>query len=264
MSFQNKVVWITGASSGIGEELVYAFSKAGAKLIISSRKEQELNLIKAKCTNSKDVIVLTLDLGKFDSLSEKTEEALKHYGKIDILINNGGISQRSPALETKTEVEQQIMNINFFGTVALSKSVLPSMIKQKSGHIVVVSSLVGKFGSPLRSAYSASKHALHGYFDSLRAEIWKENIDITIICPGFVKTNISLNAMTGDGIKYGKMDTATEKGIPARECAEQMLGIILERKEEAVIGGTKEKTGLFLKRFAPSVFSKVIKNAKVT
>jgi dehydrogenase/reductase SDR family protein 7B len=262
MQFKDKVVWITGASSGIGEALAYAFSKAGAKLVLSSRREQELNLVKAKCTNSHDVLVLPLDLVKFETLEEKKNEVLTHFGKIDILINNGGISQRSMAKDTALAVDQTIMDINYFGTVALTKVVLPFMLERKSGHIAVISSLVGKIGSPYRSAYAASKHALHGFFDSLRSEIWRDNIKVTIICPGFIKTNISNNAMTADGKPFGKMNDMISKGLPAGYCAEQILKAIAEEKEEVVIAG-KEKVALVLKRLAPTLLSKIIRKAKV-
>jgi dehydrogenase/reductase SDR family protein 7B len=262
MKFKDKVVWITGASSGIGEALAYAFSKEGAKVVLSSRKEKDLNLVRAKCINSSDVLVLPLDLEVFDSFTEKTKQVLEHFGKIDILVNNGGIGQRATAIDTKLEVDQKIMNVNYFGTIALTKTVLPYMLKQKSGSIVVISSIVGKIGSPFRTAYAASKHALHGFFDSLRAEIWRDNVKVTIICPGFIKTNISLNAMNGDGSLYGKMNDAQANGLSADYCAEQTLNAIFEEKEEVIIAG-KEKVGIYLKRFTPLLLSKVMKKIKV-
>ena len=167
---KNKIIWITGASSGIGEALVYQLNEAGAKLIISSRNRDELFRVKQKCKNQIDVHVLSLDLAQNENLPKIAEDALRIYGHIDVLINSGGISQRALALETNLQTEQRLMNVNFWGTVILSKAVLPQMINQNSGTIVCVSSLVGKFGTRYRSAYSASKHALHGYFESLRIE----------------------------------------------------------------------------------------------
>ncbi|MGV3546258.1 MAG: SDR family NAD(P)-dependent oxidoreductase, partial [Pedobacter sp.] len=172
---KNKVVWITGASSGIGEALVHELSAAGAKLIISSRNRDELFRVKQKCKNQIDVHVLSLDLEDSESLPTKAVDALRIYGHIDILINSGGISQRALALETDLKTEQRLMDVNFWGTVILSKAVLPQMIKRNTGSIVCVSSLVGKFGTRFRSAYSASKHALHGYFESLRIELDSTN-----------------------------------------------------------------------------------------
>jgi dehydrogenase/reductase SDR family member 7B len=259
----NKVVWITGASSGIGEALVYEYNTAGAKLIISSRNRDELFRVKNNCKNKIDVHVLSLDLENSESLPEKAVEALRIYGRIDVLVNSGGISQRSLALETDLQTEQRLMNVNFWGTVILSKAVLPQMIRQNSGTIICVSSLVGKFGTRLRSAYSASKHALHGYFESLRIELDQPNIHILLACPGFIKTKVTINALTANGTAQGTMDQAQENGMPASECAKQIIKAAVQKKDEVYIGG-KEVKGIFLKRFFPKYFAKVIKKAKVT
>lgn len=263
MDIKNKIVWITGASSGIGEALCYELNEAGAKLIISSRNSEMLHQVKRKCTkNPMDIHVLPLDLEKTDTLPEIAESAIGIYGSIDLIIHSGGVSQRSLAMETGLDVAQKIMNINFWGTVVLSQAVLPSMIDKGSGQLVIISSLVGKFGTRFRSAYAASKHALHGYFDSLRTEI-EPNIKISIICPGFIKTNVTINALTSDGSKQNTMDNAQANGMPARECAIKIIKAIKSNKEEVYIGG-KEKYGVLLKRFFPAVFSKLIKKAKVT
>ncbi|WP_199118239.1 SDR family oxidoreductase [Pedobacter sp. ASV28] len=259
----NKVVWITGASSGIGEALVYEYNTAGAKLIISSRNRDELFRVKNNCKNKIDVHVLSLDLENSESLPEKAVEALRIYGRIDVLVNSGGISQRSLALETDLQTEQRLMNVNFWGTVILSKAVLPQMIRQNSGTIICVSSLVGKFGTRLRSAYSASKHALHGYFESLRIELDQPNIHILLACPGFIKTKVTINALTANGTAQGTMDQAQENGMPASECAKQIIKAAAQKEDEVYIGG-KEVKGIFLKRFFPKYFAKVIKKAKVT
>lgn len=263
MDLKNKIIWITGASSGIGEALCYQLNQLGAKLIISSRNKEALYRVKNNCKiNPLDVHVLPLDLENIDSLKELTNEAIKIFNKIDIIIHSGGVSQRSLALETELSVAQRIMNINFWGTIALSQHLLPSMLSKGSGHIVIISSLVGKFGTKFRSAYSASKHALHGYFDSLRTEI-DPNIKITIVCPGFIKTNVTINALTANGTKQNSMDDAQANGMPAEECAKQIIKAILSGKEEVYIGG-KEKYGVLLKRFLPKLFSKIVKKAKVT
>ncbi|MFC3560854.1 SDR family oxidoreductase [Pedobacter jamesrossensis] len=259
----SKIVWITGASSGIGEALVYKYFNAGDKLIISGRNRDELFRVKGNCQNSFNVHVLTFDLSETEILKSKAEDAIKIFGKIDLLINSGGVSQRGLALETSIETEQQIMNTNFWGTVALSKAVLPVMIKSGGGQIVVISSLVGKFGTKLRSAYAASKHALHGYFDSLRSEVYDKNINITIVCPGFIKTNVSVNALTANGNAQGTMDEAQGNGMSAEECANQIITAINAKSVEVYIGG-KETKAIFLKRFFPNYFSKKIREAKVT
>lgn len=260
---KDKVVWITGASSGIGEALVYAYSQLGARLIISSRNRDELFRVKNGCKNKINVHVLSLDLENIAALADKAEEAIRIFGKVDLLINSGGISQRSLALETELAVEQRLMNVNFWGTVVLSKAVLPLMIANGGGQVVCISSLVGKFGTRLRSAYAASKHALHGYFDSVRAELFDQGIHITLVCPGFIRTNVTLNALTSNGTPQGTMDSAQENGMPAEECAKMIVDAIRLRKEEAYIGG-KEVKGVWLKRFFPLRFSKYLRTAKVT
>ena len=196
-------------------------------------------------------------------MPEKANEAWQLFGNIDILINNGGISQRSLALEADLKTEQRIMTIDFWGSVVLSKAILPKMIQKRSGQIVVVTSLVGKFGTQFRSFYSAAKHALHGYFDSLINEVWDKNIDITLICPGFIKTNVTYNALVGDGKTLGKMDDAIDAGMDANLFAAKMFTAVSNKKEEAYIGG-KEVYGIYLKRFFPKLFSKIIRKRKVT
>jgi len=260
---KNKVVWITGASSGIGEALVYAYNKLGAKLIISSRNRDELFRVKSNCKEQINVHVLSLDLNESDSLTHKAEDAIRIFGKVDILINSGGISQRSLALSTDLLTEQRIMNVNFWGTVILSKAVLPQMLKNGAGTIVCISSLVGKFGTRYRSAYAASKHALHGYFDSLRIEIENPEIHIMLACPGFIRTNVTINALTSNGSPQGTMDEAQENGMLPAVCAEKIMEAINAKKEEVYIGG-KETRGVLLKRFFPRLFSKIIRKAKVT
>ncbi|MDO8992212.1 SDR family oxidoreductase [Daejeonella sp.] len=263
MEVKNKIIWITGASSGIGEALCYELNQAGAKLIISSRSTESLYQVKSKCMkNQLDVHVLPLDLENTLELEDKANAALNIFGRIDIIIHSGGVSQRSLAMDTDLDVAQKIMNINFWGTVALTKAVIPSMLSNQSGHIVIISSLVGKFGTKFRSAYSASKHALHGYFDSLRSEI-DPKIKISIICPGFIKTNVTINALTADGTRQNTMDDAQANGMSADECAVQIIKAIKSGKEEVYIGG-KEKYAVLLKRFLPGLFSKIVRKAKVT
>jgi dehydrogenase/reductase SDR family member 7B len=259
---KNKVVWITGASSGIGEAMVRAFAAEGAKLIISSRRIEELQRVKKEINlPDSDVLILPLDLSDTSKTDELAKEVISKFGRIDILINNGGMSQRSLTAETPLEIDRKIMEINFFGTIALTKSVLPYMIKQNSGHIIAMSSIAGKFGFYFRSAYAASKHALHGFFESLRMEVQLNNIKVLIVCPGKIKTNISINAITGDGAKHNKMDESQERGLSAHECARQILSGIKHNKEELFVGG-KELRAIWVKRFFPNLFSKLIKKQK--
>lgn len=263
MDLKNNIVWITGASSGIGEALTYKMNQLGAKLIISSRKSEALYKVKTNCKgNPLHIHVLPLDLENTGSLTDIAAAAVKIYGHVDMIIHSGGVSQRSLAIETDINVAQRIMNINFWGTVALTQAILPGMVERNSGHIVIISSLVGKFGTKFRSAYSASKHALHGYFDSLRTEITPE-IKITIVCPGFIKTNVTYNALTADGSRQNTMDDAQANGMSASECAEEILKSIQAEKQEVYIGG-REKYGVLFKRLFPGLFAKMIRNAKVT
>lgn len=263
MSFRDKNIWITGASSGIGEALAYELSNRGANLILSSRRKEALMEVKNNCKTPSKVHIITLDLAETDQLSGKAREALSIFGHIDYLFNNGGISQRSKAIDTKIEVIRKVMEINFFGSVALTKAVLPSMIERQSGHIVVTSSVMGKFGTRLRSSYAASKHALHGYFDSLRQEHYGDNIHISLVCPGYIKTNVTKNALEGDGSKHNKMGKGQENGMPAEEFAKKLIPKILSEKEEIYIGG-KEIWGVYLKRFFPRLLNRMLRNAEVT
>jgi short-subunit dehydrogenase len=257
MRFRDKIVWVTGASAGIGEAVAYAFGREGAKLVLSARREDELERVCANCAGGRDAhLVLPLDLTRFDELPGKAQQALAHFGRVDILVNNGGVSQRSLAKDTAFEVDQALININYLGTVRLTKAVLPSMLERRAGHIVVVSSLVGHVGTPLRSAYAASKHALHGFFNSLRAEVWRENIKVTLVCPGYIRTDVSINAFAGDGSKFNQMDKNQERGMSPEECAARILDAVAREKEEVLIGG-KEKRAVYLKRFWPSRLSKL-------
>jgi len=260
---KNTVVWITGASSGIGEALAYNYSAKGAKLIISSRNRDELFRVKMACKNPALVHVLSFDLENTELLPQKAADAIRIFGRIDLLINSGGISQRSLAIDTTAATEERLMRVNFWGTVALSKAVLPTLIAQGGGHIVCISSLVGKFGTRFRSAYSASKHALHGYFDSLRSEVYDKNVNITIACPGYIKTKVTINALTADGTPQGTMDEAQANGMSPEACAAEIVKAIEQKKEEVYIGG-KEVKGVLFKRLLPERFSKYIRKAKVT
>ncbi len=260
--FNNKVVWITGASSGIGEALAKVFAGQGAKLILSARREDELQRVKNNLKlNNDNSFILPFDLADTSKINELSQQVISKFGRIDILINNGGISQRALTMDTPLEIDRKIMEINFFGTIALTKSVLPYLLKQKSGHLVVISSISGKFGFYFRSAYSASKHALHGFFESLRMEVFNDNVKVLIVCPGKIRTNISINAITGDGGKHNTMDESTDSGLSAEACAEKIVNALEKNKEEIFIGG-KELRAVWMKRMFPKLFSKMIRKQK--
>ena len=208
--------------------------------------------------------ILLLDLEDYMSLAGKVAEALKLFGGVDVLFNNGGVSQRSLAKDTAMEVDKRLMDVNYLGTVALSKALLPHFMEKNSGHFVVITSIVGKVGTPLRSSYAASKHALHGFFDSLRAEIYQNNIKVTLACPGFVQTNVSLNALTADGTPQNKMDSATKNGLAPEVFVKKLLKAVRQEKQEVYIGGFKEKLAVYIKRLFPKLLSKMIRKLAVT
>jgi short-subunit dehydrogenase len=260
---ESKVVWITGASSGIGESLVYAYCNYGYQVVASARREDTLNKVKAQSANPSKVAVLPLDLQDTAGFKEKVDTVIGQFEKIDLVIHCGGISQRSLVKDTGLDVDRLLMEVNFFGTTALTKAILPFMLKRGSGHFAVVTSLTGKFGFKMRSAYAASKHALHGFFESLRLEEAPNGIKVTILCPGFIKTDISVKALDAEGKSTGEMDQNQAEGMDPEVCAEKIYHAIRKEKHEAYIGG-KEIMGVYLKRFLPKIFFKVAskKNAR--
>ncbi len=254
MTFKGRTVWIIGASSGIGRSLSIEMAKANAKVIISSRNVDELEKVKKEClAYSNNCMILKLDLELNGDYNKEVNRVLSHHETIDYLFLVGGVSQRSYVFETPENIDRKLMEINYFGNISITKAVLPTMIKQKSGHIIVVSSIVGKFGWPLRSAYSASKHALHGFFESLRAEQRPNNIKVTIAIPGRVLTNISQNALLKDGSKHGHLDKGQESGISSESCAKQIVAAASKNKKEVLIGGM-EIYMVWIRKFLPFIF----------
>ena len=257
----SKVIWITGASSGIGEGLAYAFAKKGHKLILSGRNVEALEKVKNNCHHA-EIAILPFDITNIEDASENVARAISRFGTIDILINNAGISQRSLIAETPIDIDIKLMQIDYFGTIALTKALLPHFLERKKGQFVVISSLMGKFGSPHRSGYCASKHALQGYFDVLRMEHEKDNIDVTIICPGFINTHAAKNAIKADGTSQNSNDKTTEKGMPVSVFAQKAIQAIEKKKFEVYIGG-KEVLGIYLKRFFPTFLHHMVLRSKV-
>ena len=262
MYYQNKLVWIVGASSGIGKALAIEFSKHKANLIISSRNEKELNLVKTKCEkNAAKCMVLPLDLTHIETFENKVEKVISKFHVIDVLILNGGISQRSLIKDTSLDIDRKVMEVDYFGNIAMAKAVLPYMIKQQYGHIASMSSPVGYFGFPMRSAYSAAKHALHGFYETLRAEHKQDNIKVSLVIPGRVNTNVSLNAITASGEKNNKIDDALANSMSSEKFAKKMIKALSKGKKEIIIGG-KELIMIYLKRFSPFIFNIIINRIK--
>ena len=261
--FSGKIVWITGASSGIGEALAYELARQGAQLVLSARRQEQLDAVRDRCQDPSRHLVLPLDLTATDTLATATQQVLEHFGRIDILINNGGISQRGTAVETELEVDRRIMEVNYMGTVALTKAVLPSMLQRHAGQIVVISSLMGKLGTPLRSAYAASKHALQGFFDCLRAEVHDQGVHVCVISPGYVNTEITKNALTADGSTYGMHGDGQSKAMSAARFAERCADAIADDVNAKMIGGP-EVWAARLQPFFPRVYDFLVRRVKST
>lgn len=240
MNYKGKTVWITGASSGIGAELARQFAAEGARVIISSHEAEELASVKKELEPvSKDVHEVVFNLGNPEEVKATAEKVLQKFGRVDVLMNNGGISTRAEATETSLEIDRRVMEIDYFSGVILTKALLPAMIKNGYGHIGVTSSISGKFGWPLRSAYAAAKHALFGFYKSVWAENHRKGIRVTLFSPGRVQTNISLHALEKDGKEHGKMDQGQAKGITPEKCAYKMIRAMKRNRKDVLIGGTE-------------------------
>ncbi|XP_075686132.1 dehydrogenase/reductase SDR family member 7B isoform X2 [Rhinoderma darwinii] len=262
---QNAVVVITGATSGLGKECAKVFYNAGAQLVLCGRNEEGLkDLINELCRIQKGSIQLhkphmvIFDLSDVEAVTSAAQEILHLVGKVDILINNAGISYRGTILNTKVSVDRMIMDTNYFGPVTLTKALLPSMIKNKRGHIVAISSVQGKISIPFRSAYSASKHATQAFFDCLRAEMVTHEIAVTVISPGYIQTKLSLNAVTDDGSKYGVMDKTTAEGRTPEEVAQIVLRAVGERSKDVLVAGLVPTFAVYLRALAPKIFFSVM------
>lgn len=252
---KDKVIWISGASSGIGAALAQEYYKRGAYVILSARREQQLQALATQL--GARAAVLPMDVTDIATMATLHDSAVSFFGPIDILINNAGISQRGSVIDTDIHTVQKIMNVNFIGNVALAKAVLPSMLARSTGHIVVISSLVGKLSTPFRSSYAASKHALHGYYDALRAEVADQGVQVHLICPGYIKTDISLHALNASGNEHGVMDQNQANGMSPDLCANKIVDAVKSGKREYLVGG-KETYYVLIRRFMPSIYYNII------
>lgn len=233
MELNGKTVWITGASSGIGAALAVALSVKGCSLILSARRREQLQEVAGQCHTKAMIVVM--DVSDQKSIIGAWQEIQASGGMPDILINNSGISQRSAALETQLETDRRIMEVNYFGAVTLTKLVAPYLVQKGSGMIVNISSLSGKFGWKLRSSYAASKFALLGFFESLRAELEGSGVEVLNVIPGRIRTEIAQHAVLGDGSAYAKSDRGQETGIPVEVCAGKIVRAMKKNKKEIVI-----------------------------
>jgi short-subunit dehydrogenase len=264
LSITRKTIWITGASSGIGESCAYQFAKEKANLILTATRTDALAEVQQKCIDlGAQCVILPFDLSDLSTIDSLTNKAIAVFGNIDIVFLNAGISQRSKALETSAEVDKKIMDVNFFSTVKIAKRLLPKMIEAGGGTIAVTSSISGKFGFPMRSMYAASKFALYGFFETVHAEYYNDNIRVVMVCPGRVKTNISFNALEADGRKHAQMDDGQNNGISAEKAAKKIMNAIKKQKPEVLVGG-KELLMVHIKRFFPALARKMVRTIKPT
>lgn len=259
----NKVVWITGASSGIGKALAAECALKGAQVVLSARRLDELEKVRNSLQNSERHISVAMDITDESQVRHAYAHVLKEKGRIDWLINNAGLSQRALIADTTMQTERAIMEIDYFSQVFLTKLVLPTFLAQKSGRIAFVSSVAGLLGTQYRATYSAAKAAIHMWANSLRAEVAQEGVKVSVIFPGFVKTNVSFNALNGAGKPQAHQDDAIETGLDADAFAQQTVSALIKGDEYIVIGGRKEKLGVLVSRLSPTTLYKMIRKMKV-
>lgn len=252
-----------GASSGIGEALAKQCAAQGAEVVLSARRVEELQRVLAQLPNQASHLVIPMDAVDADNVNRAFEQVISIKGRIDWLINNAGISQRALIADTTEATDRKIMEVDYFAPVALTRKVLPVMLKQGSGHIAFVSSVAGLLGTQYRASYAAAKGAIHLWANSLRAEVAEQGIHVAVIFPGFVNTNVSVAALTGDGSNLGSMDDAQAKAMSSKAFAQKTLAALLAGEEYIVIGGLKEKVGVMLSRLSPPLMYKMIRRSKV-
>lgn len=255
--YTDKVIWITGASSGIGAELALQLSKQKASLILSARNHDALQEIRRACLqHTQRCVLLPADLSDSNQLESLVQQALGIFGHIDVLINNAGVTQRSFAEDTAPEVDRRLMEINFFTPVTLTKLLLPHFRARKTGHVAVLSSMAGLMGFPKRTAYAAAKHALKGYFETLQVEHTIPGFYATIVSPGRIQTPISVNALTASGQTHNKMDAGQQNGIPVEACARKILNGIARHKNHIVIARS-ERILWWFHKWWPSLYYRI-------
>ncbi|XP_063961669.1 dehydrogenase/reductase SDR family protein 7-like [Lytechinus pictus] len=262
VGLKDKVVLITGASSGVGEECARVFYRLGCKVILCARRASELERVKKELMALKlaqgipahTPHVIPLDLEKLDELPDRAKEALALHGHVDILINNGGMSVRGSVVDTVLSVHQKIMNVNHFGSLVLTSAILPSMISRRKGHILAVSSVQGRIAIPFRSAYSASKHAMQAFFDSLRAEVAEHNISVTVLSPSYINTNLSLSALHGDGSIHAKMDSTTANGMSTIYVADKIVDAVAKQQSDVVLGPFTHGAAIYIRALFPNLY----------
>lgn len=260
---QDQIIWITGASSGIGKALAGACAALGAQLVLSARRFDELEQVRLTLAEPEKHLSIAMDITQETQVLAAYQQVLQSKGRIDWLINNAGLSQRALIAETSMQTERQIMEVDYFSQVFLSKTVLPTLLQQKSGRMIFISSVAGLLGTQYRASYSAAKAAIHMWANSLRAEVADEGISVAVIFPGFVNTNVSWNALNGDGQAQQHQDQAIENGLDADQFAQMALAALMKGEEYIVIGGKKEILGTWVSRLSPQMLYKIIRKSQV-
>lgn len=256
-TFKNKTIWITGASDGIGKALAIQLAEQGAQLILTARRVEKLSALK-ETLNGSGHLVVPMDLLEVSKIPHIVKDVMSKVGNIDVLINNAGLSQRSLVKDTLLDVDRKLMELNYFAVVALTKAVLPSMRVAKNGLLVTISSVAGKVGTPMRSGYCGAKHAVIGFMDAVRAEVAKDNVAVMVVTPGSIATNISINALEGDGNTHNVVDPMIAKGIPVETCAKTIVNAMQKGTKELLLGSPKEKLAVYLRRFYPNLLFKLM------
>lgn len=263
MQLRDKTIWLTGASSGIGEALAYALAADGARLILSARREDELQRVRANCAAPHQHHIVTMDLSNATAIEAQAEIVLKEFGPIDILINNAGIGQRATVLETDLSVQRRIMEVNYFSVATLTRACLTHLLSRPESMVVTVSSVIGKVATPRRSAYAASKHAVIGFMDALRAESHGSVLHCLTVCPGYIRTPFPYSALLGDGRPQAAMDDGQKNGMAPEDCARGIVKAMQNNKAEAYVGG-KETLGIYIKNWCPPLYRWMITKVKIT
>ena len=260
---EGQVVWITGASSGLGKALAKECALQGAQVVLTARRLDELENVRVTLMHPERHISVAADITSESQVRHAYEQVLAQKSRIDLLINNAGLSQRALIADTTMQTERAIMEVDYFSQVFLTKLVLPTFLTHKSGRIAFVSSVAGLLGTQYRASYSAAKAAIHMWANSLRAEVAQNGVNVSVIFPGFVRTNVSFNALDGEGKPQGHQDEAIENGLDAEDFAQQTVAALMKGEEYIVIGGRKEKLGVLVSRLSPTTLYKMIRKMKV-
>jgi len=268
-NLNGKIVFITGASSGLGAACAKVFYKMGCKVILSGRNLEKLNLVKSqletdmfteKMCESHPPVVVVMDLHDIDNIRPTLETVTSTYGAVDILVNNAGLSYRGEAVTTTLEVNRLLIEVNYLAQVEVTQALLPKMISQGSGHIVAIGSVQGRIAIPHRTAYTASKHAMQAYFDSLRSEVKTHGVNVSVVNPYYIATNLSLNAVTGDGSAYGKTDATTKAGLAPDYVASKVVSCVINKTPEMTVAPFHVQLAIALRSMSPWLFFKIMEH----